>query len=237
MEKILMIGCSNMLGKHLAFHQVFQNQNKISINKHNYMMDSNTKWFNLSCPGAGNSYIRWRLFDFLENQTPDYVYLQFSGLVRRDWYFDISNEDKLYVKDDHAFTKSKNHIYLAGGNRIVDDDYFPNVLRKLSYSFMDDNSNNHHSLQEIYCAISILDKLKIKYNWSVYYDPLNPPTESTKLEGKIKKWPDFINLQNKLPSPLNYIIDAGYKVNDGVHFEYDQYVNFIENHKNLIHIN
>lgn len=237
MKKRLFIGCSNGLGKHMAFKHVLDPNSRVIIEEPAYTrLSSGVEWFNLCKGGAGNSYIRWRLFDWLKDNRPDYVYLQFSGLVRRDFYFDIDNKDNFVISND--ITLSDKHIYMVGGNYKVLENpkEFPDLLKKLSYNYWDDNTNNWHSLQEIFCAISILEKLGIKHNWTVYYDPINPPNKQTELEGKIDKWPEFINLQNKLPSPLNYAIECGEKIDDGVHFDYEIFRSFIAENKSKIHI-
>ena len=238
MKKRLFLGCSNGLVKHMAFKHALDPHSHPVIDEKDYCkLSSGVEWFNLCKGGAGNSYIRWRLFDWLENDKPDYVYLQFSGLVRRDFYFDIDNKDSLHFKSSSIST-SKKHVYMVGGNYkgIKNPKEFEDILKKLSYNFWDDNTNNFHSIQEIFCAISVLEKLNIKHNWTVYYDPINPPNKQTELEGKIEKWPDFINLDNKLPSPLNYAIESGEKIDDGVHFGYDIFKSYIEENKSKIHI-
>ena len=238
MKKRLFLGCSNGLGKHMAFKHALDPQSHPTIDEKDYCkLSSGVEWFNLCKGGAGNSYIRWRLFDWLENDRPDYVYLQFSGLVRRDFYFDIDNKDSLHFKSS-ATSTSKKHVYMMGGNYkgIKDPKDFEGMLKKLSYNFWDDNTNNFHSIQEIFCAISVLEKLNIKHNWTVYYDPTDPPNKQTELEGKIDKWPEFINLENKLPSPLNYALESGEKIDDGVHFGYDIFKSYIEENKSKIHI-
>ena len=228
---------------HHAFRQVFQKTHSdakmTQIGTYeSSLVDNFAKYTNLSWPGAGNSFIRWRLFDFLEHERPDYVYLQFSGLVRRDFYFDIDNKGN-FDTDRTDTTSSDKHIYMVGGNhkRATNPQEFKSVLKKLSYNFWNDNTNNWHSLQEIFCAISVLEKLSIKHNWSIYYDPISPPTENTKMEGIIAKWPEFIDHSNKLSSPLNHAIDSGVDVPDGVHFGYDPFLKYLENNKSKIHLN
>lgn len=244
MKNVLLIGCSNLLDMHHAFRKVFQKkQSDVKITQigtyGKSLVDNFAKYTNLCHPGAGNSYIRWRLFDVLEHEHPDYVYLQFSGLVRRDFYFDIDAKEDIDITSDRGdITLSDKHIYMIGGNykRIKNPKKFEFVLRNLSYNFWDDNTNNWHSLQEIFCAISVLEKLGIKYNWTVYYDPTDPPTQQTELEGKIDKWPEFINLKNKLPYPLNHAVNNGNEIPDGVHFGYDAFVSYLEHHKSKIHL-
>jgi len=243
MKKRLFLGCSNGLGKHMAFKHVLDPSSHPVIDEKDYCrLSSGVEWFNLSRSGAGNSYIRWSLFDWLEKERPDYVYLQFSGLVRRDFYFDIDNKDSLHLKYAGGTSTSKKHVYMVGGNYkghhkgIENPENFEDLLKKLSYNFWDDNTNNFHSIQEIFCALSILEKLNIKHNWTVYYDPINPPNKQTELEGKLDRWPEFINLKNKLPSPLNYALECGEKIDDGVHFGYDIFRSYIEKNKSKIHL-
>ena len=243
MQKILFIGCSNLVTLHECFRKVFNDDDPVEESTFNYSKNNKVEWINLSANGAGNAFIRWRLFDYIKNESPDYVYLQFSGLVRRDYHFDSSNKEN-FPLENNAFNLTEKKLYMCGGNYnfqpsskkdVVDSKWnFPNNLNSLSYSFMDDNSNNFHSLQEIYCALSILEKLEIKHKWSIYYDPLDPPTDATKLEGVISQWPNFINQEKMLPSPLNYAIKKGAIVNDGVHFGFDSFIQFIKDHKGEI---
>lgn len=238
MKKRLFIGCSNGTGKHMAFKHVLDPHSRPVIEEPAYTkLSSDVEWFNLSKGGAGNSYIRWQLFNFLQKEKPDYVYLQFSGLVRRDFYFDIDNKESFDLKSNDIALSDK-HIYMVGGNYkvIKNPQQFPDILKNFSYNYWDDNTNNWHSLQEIFCAISVLEKLDIKHNWTVYYDPINPPNKQTELEGKIEKWPEFINLANKLPSPLNYAIESGEKIDDGVHFGYDIFRSYIEDNISRINL-
>ena len=260
-KNILTIGCSNLLGMHHAFRQVFQHTQSnaeesktdldVEIEKRTFttiLEDDYARYTNLAVAGAGNGLIKWRLFDFLENERPDYVYLQFSGLTRRDFNFDLGNRKSFDVdsllgatSEKHMYVTGGNqkHLYMLGGNHVHVENptSFEDYLKNLAYNFYDDNSNNWHSLQDIFCAISILDKLMITYNWTIYYDPINPPTEVTKMEGVIDKWPEFINMSNKLPSPLNHTMDSGVDVSDGVHFTYDSFVKYLEDHKSKIHLN
>jgi len=234
-KNVVLLGCSNLLGMHHAFRQVFQHTQSDAYETETYLDFDYAKYTNLAVAGGGNALIKWRLFDFLEHEIPDYVYLQFSGLVRRDFYFDKESIENFELEP----TTSKKHLYIPGGNHVHEKNAksFIHRLQNASYNFYDDNTNNWHSLQDIFSAVTVLDKLKIKHNWSIYYDPINPPTENTKMEGIIAKWPAFIDHSNKLSSPLNYAIDSGVDVPDGVHFDYDTFLKYLENNKSKIHLN
>ena len=235
-KNVVLLGCSNLLGMHHAFRQVFQHTQSDAHETETCLEDDYAKYTNLAVAGAGNSLIKWRLFDLLEHELPDYVYLQFSGLIRQDFYFDKASIENF---DQSEITTSKKHLYIRGGNYVHEKNAksFVHILKNLSYNFYDDNLNNWHSLQDIFSAVSVLEKLEIKHNWSIYYDPINPPTENTKMEGMIAKWPAFIDFSNKLSSPLNYAIDSGIDVLDGVHFGYDAFSKYLENNKSKIHLN
>lgn len=249
-KKILIIGCSNGLGIQHAFRQVFQKTQsqssslKINADKNKFpdeiLKDNYCEYTNLSMAGAGNTYIRQRLFEHLEDQTPDYVYLQFSGLVRRDICIEAEAFDLfLNDTDDSTFYKITNKkIHLVGGNfkPFTSLKWF-NKFFALSYSTENFNTNNTNSLAEIFCCINLLEKLGIKHNWNFYYDPCNAPTQLTKEEGLIDELPKYFNITNMLPSPLNFAVAKGTYSGDGCHFEYQDFVEFLETHKDIINLN
>lgn len=250
MKKILVIGCSNGLGMHHAFRQVFQNTQSNAKTYTPYqdknkwpdeiLEDDYCKYINLSMAGAGNSYIRHRLIEYLQDDIPDYVYLQFSGLVRRDICFDIDSLDLfLQEKDSDNFKITNKKIYVVGGNFSLSGSKI-SLLQKLFcllYNKRDFNSNNENSLAEIFCCINMLEAYKIKHNWCFYYDPCKIPTTVTYEEGTLKTLPKYINQENMLPSPLNFAIENKFDVNDGVHYGYDPFVKFLQFQKDSIHLN
>ena len=252
MKEILVIGCSNGHGRHNALREVFQktksknyNDETPQLEDRNKIMDdliaidNDCRYSNLSMSGAGNTYIKHRLFDFLKKKTPDYVYLQFSGLVRRDVYFleEATNEFLAVATSSYKIVDGK--IYMAGGNG-VDPELaeFQKRIFAMSYS-KDHNINNYESLQEVFSCLSILEKLNINHNFSFYYDPIKPPNDITKEEGTLTEFPKFINRKNMLPSPLNFAIDFGYPVPDGVHFSDDAFLHYVKlnNFKFSINLN
>jgi len=234
MKEVPVIGCSNGHGKPRAFREVFQkNKSDVDIDEihsddDSILTDKNCRYSNLSMNGAGNTYIRHRLFDFLNKSTPDYVYLQFSGLVRRDLYFLEEAMDDFLNIATSSYKLVNGKIFLVGGNGI---DPRVSEYQKRLFSMMyskNHNINNYESLQEVFSCLSVLEKLKIKHNFTFYYDPIDPPTDITKEEGMLKQFPNFINRKNMLPSPLNFAIDFGYPVPDGVHFGYDAFLHYVK---------
>ena len=251
MKKILIIGCSTMLGMHHAFRQIFQKSHtkekeyyiNEEINKcpDQILEDEYCTYFNLSMEGAGNYYIRSRLFEFLQNDTPDYVYIQFSGLVRRDLILEKDAYDLFMGDSDlrsmHSHCKiTNNKIYLPIGNFVHSESEGNKFSQLLSMMYgLNHNSNNFDSLQNVKLSIDFLKEKNIKHNWTFYYDPLFP-TDKTLSEGKINEWPMWIDLSNKLPqSPLNFAIEKGYEVSDGKHYGYNSFEEFLLFHKNRVH--
>ena len=243
MKKILIIGCSNGHNRHHEFRRIFQKTqskaNNVSKGSDDdvFLVDDYCEYTNLSMSGAGNTYIRHRLFDYLKDKTPDYVYLQFSGLIRKDIYFLKEAQDIFLASATHSYKIVDNKIFMVGGNlldsRISD---FQKKIFSMMYSTKDTNINNYESLQEVFLSLSILEKLNIKHNFTFYYDPTNPPTEATRQEGTINKFPHYINCDKLLPSPLNFAIENGYNVPDGVHFDDVTFFNYLENNKEKINI-
>jgi len=243
MKNILVIGCSNGHRKHRALRQVFQEKKSkektIShgIDGDEFLIDEYCTYSNLSMSGAGNLYIRHRLFDYIKKQLPDYVYLQFSGLIRRDVYFLQEAQDIFLNAATSGYKIVDDKIFMGGGNLI---DGTISTWQKKIFSMMYSKNysiNNYESLQEVFLCLSILEKLRIRHNYTFYYDPTNPPTEITRDEGTLSKFPDFINCQNLLPSPLNFAIENGYSVADGVHFGDEAFLDYVRHHKEKFHVN
>lgn len=234
MKEVLVIGCSNGHGRHKALREVFQkNKSDANIDEpfnddDSIVIDNDCRYSNLSMAGAGNMYIRHRLFDFLNKNTPDYVYLQFTGLARRDVHFlEEATNDFLTVATS-SYKTVDGKIYMAGGNGVDPElSEFQKRFFSMTYS-KNHNINNYESLQEVFLCLSILEKLDIKHNFTFYYDPTKPPTKITKDEGTLTQFPSFINRKNMLPSPLNFAIDFGYSVPDGVHFCDDAFLHYVK---------
>ena len=250
MKKILLIGCSNLLGLHHAFRQVFQQtqtahqlvlDNKNTRSPDETLLDDHAKYTNLSQAGAGNTYIRHRLFEHLEQETPDYVYLQFSGLNRRDLCFNIENESlfKQFIGDTESYKITPKNIFMHGGRWLTQpkEEKWINERFLLMYTPENSNANNNISLQEVFTCISLLNHKKIKFNWSFFYDPTDAPTQATVEEGTIESFPKWIDQQHRIPSPLNWILDRKGECTDGVHFLYKDYVDFLQHHKGKMHLN
>jgi hypothetical protein len=244
---------------HSALRQVFQktrsepttsyvNQIQKSKWSDEILSDEYCTYINLSCPAAGNTYIRSRLFEGIKKYQPDYVYLQFSGLYRNDLILEIENKNLAYQdllmggtreSDLHPFNQIRetdSKIYVCTGNFIVSGNNLCTIdkINLMKHSIKNENYNNDNSLQEIFTSISFLDKIGIPYNWTTYYDYTSPPQSNSIVtkEGYISKWPEWINLDKKISgSPLDFCIKNGHNPDDGIHYGFKWFIKFLEHHK------
>jgi hypothetical protein len=75
------------------------------------------------------------------------------------------------------------------------------------------------SLHEIFRGIELCKTLKIKYNWSSYYNYINPPNKNTKIDGMIDQLPRYIDMSNHVGDyPLNLAYELKQVPNDGIHY-------------------
>ena len=183
MKKCLLIGCSNGGGLHKDFAKVFG--------------DGDYEYINLSKGGMGNRYITARLFEYIEDTgVPDYVYLQYSGLSRIDIPLDI----KVTVPNYNFQKKTNRRNWVASGGR--NGSWLSCVMLKKIFAYMYDITSDKCQydlgLHEIFTGIELCKTLKIRYNWSSYYDYTNPPNKTTSIDGSIDKMPMYIDMSNHM---------------------------------------
>ena len=221
-KKGLLIGCSN--GK--CFTPVFSKIFK----------DLDFEWTNLSFAGMGNYYISSMLFEYIKTVgTPDYVYLQFTGLSR----IDIPLDKNFFVPDYEFQKKTKLNTWVASGgyNGSWNNNIFTRKIFSYMYNIKNIQSTYDLSLQNVFKAIELCKSLKIKYNWTFYYDVINPPNEITKLDGCIKEFPKYIDKTHHIVAyPLNFSYKTNTIPNDGVHYSGVIFYNFVNNYKNKFNI-
>ena len=219
MKKVLVIGCSNGLSLTETLPKVFP---KIQVT-------------NYSGSGFGNEYMAGRLFECIENETrPDFVYLQFSGLLRVDIPFDR----KLKIHDEYATvikTNSNTWVGSGGqhgswGNYEFTKKHFAGRIEIFDKSAKAQKLN---SLKFIFAATELCRTLDIPYAWTSYYNYLSPPSEWIKdNDGGIEKYPDWINLDKHLGGhPLDFAISQNQPPKDGVHYSERMEYIFLEHHK------
>ena len=251
--KILTIGCSNFVDTNF---QIFCRElGGFQVDKQKIIkipnpsspdacdvryINNGDEWINLSMEGVGNFYICGRLFEHIEeNGKPDYVYLQFSGLTRVDLPF----HKEVHVPDYYYQKQTTYKTWVSSGGYI--GSWMQNEFLKKQFIHWYDTTNGQNvvdkSLHQIFSAVSLLEKLKIPYNWTTYYDYTNPPTPASARDGRIQAWPDYIDLSKKIPiDPMSFAMKMPASVRpkeqpehygDGVHFSIESFEYFLTRQK------
>lgn len=248
-KKILIIGCSNGLGLHHVFRDVFKKNKTLNfkIDQHaegssgldqydEIASDDKCIFYNCSYGGAGNAYISNRCIEFVLDNPVDYVYLQFSGLNRID--LPLANDE---MNVDHGFRSrlSKNHEWLASGGYTGSWLRHPFSERLFSYFYStnSDTPSYFFNILEIFKCVSFLRDKHINFNWTSYYDYCSPPSINCYKDGMIKEnhlrsLYDTIDKNNFIMPPLNYILSNGLKTEqDQIHYPYESTIQWITNFK------
>ena len=218
----MLISCSNGQYFKPVFSKIFKN--------------FNIQWTNLSFSGMGNYYISSMLFEYIDTiGTPDYVYLQFTGLSRIDIPL-----DKNFSVPDYVFqkkTKFRNWVASGGYNGSWNHNHFTKKIFSYMYNIKNIQATYDLSLQNVFKAIELCKSLKIKYNWSFYYDLTNPPNEVTKIDGYIKEFPKYIDKTYHIGAyPLNFSYETNDIPKDKIHYSGLSLHNFLENYKDKFNI-
>jgi hypothetical protein len=221
MKKVLIIGCSNGIGIDYTFKKVFGYE-------HNYT--------NLSASGFGNRYITARLFEYVDEiGIPDYVYLQYSGLSRIDIPLDV----KVTVPDYEFQVRTKKRNWVASGGR--NGSWMICEMLKKFFTYMYDTTSDicqyDLSLHEIFRGIELCKTLKIKYNWTSWYDYTNPLSASARIDGFVEKIPAYIDLSNHIGDyPLNLAYELNQPPSDGCHYGKSIFEKFLIKNKNKFNL-
>jgi len=217
MKDILFLGGSTGLTLHQTFPEIFFNSNTKDYN-----------YINLSISGAGNFYITGSFFEYInKHKKPDYVFFKFTGLNRLDLPFDtkvkLTNYSFQSIGNEgngSSFIKINKNWVCSGG--YAGSWLGEGILKKIfcyMYDVKDQNSTNEQSLQQIFTCISLCETLNIPYNWTFYYDVINPPSKSSKQDGYIGSLPEYISKKQMLNfSPLNFAYSVNEAPDDGNHY-------------------
>lgn len=214
MKKILLIGDSMLVGRtrewvEFLIQKTYDGEIKTLGHSDKFVQTESFKIYNLSHPGAGNFYMHGRLIEFLEtNELPDYVYLQFSGLHRIDLHLSKSFNTKMFNPSYETVKETEWFKWLiSGGSSGIWTEERSSQKILLPF-YTDQNITNCKmlSLSYIQNCITILTNLKVKFNWTSWYNYFNPPGKFIKeCEGKLLKWPFWFNTQGYIEDhPINY---------------------------------
>lgn len=256
-KKILIIGCSNGLGLHYVFRDTFKKNKTLNFKVEQSAVgpsgfddydeiasDDLVEFYNLSLSGSGNTYISNRCIEFLtENPTTDYVYIQFSGLQRVD--LPLTKDELGINSKEYRIRHSKYYSWMPSGGYTGSWLNYEFTRKLFSNFYSKDNALNLHfiNLLEIYKCISFLKQLKIKFNWSTYYDYLLAPSSNSSKDGVIEKESksyqiyNMLNKENFVEPPLSFIIKNGFKTQtDQVHYPYESQMEWLKSIKNKIEL-
>jgi len=248
MKKILMIGCSNLYGMHHAFRHVFfgeelsdcqqshldevlpYEEKQKPPRKDLIFQNNQITITNLSEPGAGNHYIFGRLLEHLMYEQVDYCYLQFSGPRRLDIPTSINNP-----RYNHSAKKTRHYHWITSGgpgSQILTTE--GSHIWADMYD-IEKEGKDHEVMNTGYVAASInlLKYLNIPYNWTFYYNTSAPPTKETMQEGLMQISEKLIDKTKMISQSPHQWCHAQRNIeDDGVHFKFDFFVDYLLNFKN-----
>ena len=210
-KKILFLGCSNLVTEN-------KNPNKEQIWK-DVVFGQDTEIVNLSWWGAGNQFIAGNCFDYLEDNTVAYVYVQFTGLAR----LDIPVHPDFSMPNYDYIPMSYKRKYLVSGGKVgswLGNDRTKQIFMPVYYK---DEQYQHvvkESIQSCANVIWLLQSKKIPFNWNFFYDITNPATpEEEQYDGKIKNFPEILDKTNWIDSdPHTYCFKHNGLQDDKTHF-------------------
>lgn len=205
MKRLLCIGCSN--GSH--FESVFT--------------ELMPQWqiHPLSSPAAGNRFITNRLIEWIAvNGKPDRVYLQFSGVWRRDICYDPTWSLSGYEYQTH--TQWFTWIHSGGfyGNWLLNKSALKLFEHQHAVIESDRSQVAQQNLAEIATAVAVCNNLNLPMQWSTYYNYLRPHSDLIKNnDGFINKWPQWLSLDQHIKwTPIEHAHKLQKIPQDEIHF-------------------
>lgn len=230
-SNIGLFGCSNMYGYHHAFADAVLGIDKLSclneyLDEHVYKTKSvgnkinadGRNIENFSFPGVGNKFISSMIEENLSRL--DYVFVQFSGLTR----IDIKG-----LIDDWPFTELD--WMLSGGLKGSWMNY-PQGVRVFN-DLYDKNLDSiiNANLDIVYDTLALLEAKSIPHNWCFYYDLQKTHELEYHEPIKVKT-----NVNHVTPDPHTYCYAKGKGADDGCHFLYDGYRDWLYDIKDQLNI-
>lgn len=224
--KCLIVGCSNTIGYHHAFADVCFEDNKLDcldryLDENYYNPIPNYAYvdrkiekhnyyiYNAGWAGAGNEYIVETAYQKIKEDNFDYVFVQFSGLRRHD------------IKIDNQWQFSGG----PSGDNARQIQYFKDF-----YKNYDQDQHINDILDKCKGLLTYLDEETIKYNWCFYYDT----DKNSSLENH---FPAIMTHRNKIiPDPHTFSYSIGKGADDGCHFMYDGYREWLSKIKNQLNL-
>ncbi len=216
-NRIGLFGCSNLYGYHHAFADAVLGANKLEklnayLDEHVYntknitdqVTHNGTTISNHSFPGCGNTYINEMLKQKLDDM--DYVFVQFTGLTR----IDVPG----YVE---GFPFQHNGWVFSGGQNGYWKQHDTTVSMFTDHYSRSTEDTVQDNLAVIKQTVDMLEQSNKPYNWCFYYDLAKTNKEDHK--------PLVLDTNNKFidSDPHTHCFTMGKGADDGVHFMYDGY--------------
>lgn len=229
-KTIGLFGCSNLYGYHYAFMESIWNEDKMFclnayLDQHVYNKSKKTEYYesdtyiikNYAFPGCGNKFIHEMVKQEIANI--DYLFVQFTGLTRLDTAGTLSNFP--FQNNNWIFSGGVNGYWKQNKNS-------RNIFRSLYKKNLDVIVDENLSL--VYKTVDLIEKNNKKYNWCFYYD-VEQSNQEDHSPVTLNKNDNFIS-----PDPHSYCFSIGKGSEDGIHFMYDGYKQWLNKIKHELNI-
>jgi len=230
-NKIGLFGCSNLYGYHYAFADAVLGSNKLQclnayLDEHVYETKPRTEHividghevYNYAYPGCGNNFINAMVKKHI-NQL-DYIFVQFTGLTR------IDLPGKL-----NPYWPQKDGWVFSGGQNGMWKDYKEGVdMFADSYVCTNLDNNVRRSSAVVYETLELIEAQGMEYNWCFYYDVEKDNIEDHEPISLLK------NKNHIATDPHTYCFSKGQGAEDGCHFMYDGYRDWLYDIKDQLNL-
>jgi len=182
---------------------------------------------------AGNDFISFSVFDEIRlNGKPDFVFILWTGVRRREAYFPKETRDLVFKDDLHGPTNDGIAIF-SGGNFFkykgkITPSYHPDIEKffKLQYSSSNEKFLVEQSTQKIVACHSFLESQGIDYRFSFVYNIFSNDFDWAPALGsavpKSGGYLDFLNWDKYIDTtPFEYGIKNDLIAGDNMHLTHD----------------
>ena len=230
-SKIGLFGCSNLYGYHHAFADAVLGGDKLEclnayLDEHVYETKHKTEQivvddhviYNYAFPGCGNNFINAMIKKHIDQL--DYIFVQFTGLTRID--VPGSVKDFMFQKNGWVFSGGQNGCWKdhKEASKMFADLYLCTNL----------DNNVRRSSAVVYETLDLIEAQGKSYNWCFYYDVEKDNKEDHQPIGLLK------NKNHIAIDPHTYCFSQGKGADDGVHFMYDGYRDWLYHIKDQLHL-
>ena len=220
-KKILFLGCSNLA-------EDGQPQNKEQVWK-DVVFGDDVEITNLAWPGGGNQFIFGNCVDYISDHEVDYVYCQFTGLCR----YDIPINENGALSEYFYAPKTYKRRYLCSGGRVgswCSNDKLKKIFWPIYWKNKEYDHVARESVQAVAGTIWFLQQNKIPFNWTFYYNILNPAHPDQEMyDGRAQEFPKILDKTNWIDSdPHTFCYKNNGLAKDNCHFKNEVYKDWVK---------